>query len=74
MSLATAHPAKFADAVGMALCGEDGFKFDDVMPKEFLGLEGRQRRFRDVGRVKVEAMRNIILEEIGKEVGDFEGN
>jgi threonine synthase len=66
ISLATAHPAKFADAVKLALEGEEGFKFDEeVVPQELRGLEGRERRVRDVGAgVGVERWRQIVSEEV----------
>lgn len=44
ISLATAHPAKFAGAVDMALRGEKGYAFDDVLPPEFVGLEDKEQR------------------------------
>ncbi|MCJ1314046.1 threonine synthase [Agyrium rufum] len=47
--LATAHPAKFAAAVQLALKDEEGFEFErDVLPDEFRGLEGKERRVTDV--------------------------
>ncbi|XWX01722.1 hypothetical protein V2A60_009751 [Cordyceps javanica] len=45
ISLSTAHPAKFSGAVEKALAGEAGFDFAaQVLPKEFVGLETRERR------------------------------
>jgi threonine synthase len=44
ISLSTAHPAKFAGAVDMALRGEKGYSFDSVLPPEFIGLEAKERR------------------------------
>ncbi|KAL1956630.1 hypothetical protein VTO42DRAFT_6977 [Malbranchea cinnamomea] len=44
ISLSTAHPAKFAAAVDMALKGEKGYAFDKVLPPEFVGLEEKERR------------------------------
>ena len=50
VSLATAHPAKFSKAVEMALSGESGFRFEDVLPVEFKGLEKLPRRMERLER------------------------
>ncbi|KDB21462.1 threonine synthase [Trichophyton interdigitale MR816] len=44
ISLSTAHPAKFAEAVDAALRNEKGYSFDNVLPPEFVGLEKKERR------------------------------
>ncbi|KAI1929580.1 threonine synthase [Ophidiomyces ophidiicola] len=44
ISLATAHPAKFAQAVDLALRGQEGYSFDNILPPEFVGLEHKERR------------------------------
>jgi threonine synthase len=45
VSLSTAHPAKFADAVELALGGRPGFSFEQsVLPKEMAGLDKLERR------------------------------
>ena len=69
ISLATAHPAKFANAVDLALKDEQGYDFEKmVMPEEFRGLGEMERRVRDVpvgegiGEVK-----RIIEEELERE-------
>ena len=69
IALATAHPAKFASAVQLALGEADGFNFEtEVLPEEFVGLEKRQRRVRNVGRGEGTAgMRKLIGEEIEAE-------
>ena len=66
VALATAHPAKFAGAVRLALQNVEGFDFDgEVLPKEFVGLEDRERRVRFVGKAEgIEGMRRIIREEV----------
>ncbi|KKZ61428.1 threonine synthase [[Emmonsia] crescens] len=43
ISLSTAHPAKFAHAVDLALAGQEGYQFEDVLPPEFVGLEMKKR-------------------------------
>lgn len=71
VALATAHPAKFAAAVDLALGAENSFEFKDVMPKAFLGLEKRERRVRAVEKgAGMEGVRKIITEEVAREVGD----
>lgn len=71
VALATAHPAKFAAAVDLALGAETGFQFKDVMPDVFLGLEKRERRVRAVSMgAGMEGVRKIIVEEVAREVGD----
>ncbi|KAK2742712.1 threonine synthase [Myotisia sp. PD_48] len=44
ISLSTAHPAKFADAVDTALKNQTGYSFENVLPPEFIGLESKERR------------------------------
>jgi len=44
ISLATAHPAKFVHAVDLALKGQKGYAFEDVLPEVFKGFEGLERR------------------------------
>lgn len=56
ISLSTAHPAKFAAAVNMALEQEPGFDFEKVLPAEFAALAGKQTRVAEAenswGRVR----------------------
>lgn len=44
IALATAHPAKFSNAVEKALKHEQEFKFDDLLPEQLRGREQSQRR------------------------------
>ncbi|KAI9833507.1 MAG: hypothetical protein M1819_003666 [Sarea resinae] len=68
ISLATAHPAKFANAVEMSLKGQPGFKFEEVLPAEFIGLEQRERRVRNVAASEgLAGVRAIITEEVERE-------
>ena len=71
ISLATAHPAKFANAVQLALKDARGFDFEtEVSPKEFRGLEKMEKRVRVVGGdVGVEGMRELIGEMVAGEKG-----
>ncbi len=68
ITLATAHLAKFAKAVDVALKGEESFDFARVLPREFVGLDERERRVRKVDpRTGLEGIRNIIVEEVRRE-------
>ena len=44
VSLSTAHPAKFAAAVSMALQGAPDFSFDKVLPSELRELDSKETR------------------------------
>lgn len=69
ISLATAHPAKFANAVDLALKSEAGFSFDKVLPEEFVGLEQKERRVRVVPKdAGWEGVRTIVEEEVEAEL------
>ena len=69
VALATAHPAKFSGAVELALQGEAGFQFGDILPVQFAGLDKLPRR---VIRVRMadglEGIRRILLEEVEREL------
>lgn len=59
--LATAHPAKFSEAVSRALEGTSNFEFDrDVLPTEFQGLLQKERRVIQVDRAEVELVKQVI--------------
>lgn len=69
IALATAHPAKFANAVHLALHDEKGFSFDAILPEQFVGLEKKERRVRAVPReAGLEGMKKIIRDEVTKEI------
>jgi threonine synthase len=69
IALATAHPAKFANAVDLALKGEKDFSFDTVLPEEFVGLEKKEKRVRLVPKeAGWEGIRGIIEEEVKEEL------
>ena len=44
IALATAHPAKFSNAVELALKDEEGFEFQALLPEQFKGLDSLPRR------------------------------
>jgi len=65
ISLATAHPAKFAHAVDLALKGQDGYAFEDVLPEVFKGLEGLERRVVGIGGADLMGqVRKLIEREV----------
>ena len=69
ISLATAHPAKFANAVDLALKDEKGFTFDTILPEQFVGLDKMEKRVRLVRKDQgLSGMRSIIREEVAKEL------
>jgi threonine synthase len=70
ISLATAHPAKFANAVDLSLKGEEGFSFASVMPAEFEGLEKKEKRVTIVKRGEGwEGVRAIVEKQVAEELG-----
>lgn len=66
ISLATAHPAKFSNAVDLALADETGFQFErDVLPPEFVGLDKLPKRITYVQKsAGLEGIREIIKERV----------
>ncbi|KAG8991858.1 threonine synthase [Tulasnella sp. JGI-2019a] len=65
--LSTAHPAKFSEAVTLALSGQATFDFEkDVMPNEFKGLLEKERKVIDVERPDVELVKKVI-EDVAEE-------
>ena len=64
IALATAHPAKFANAVDLALKDEKDFNFDAVLPEEFVGLEKKERVRAVPKGAGREGIRGIVEEEV----------
>jgi len=74
VSLATAHPAKFSNAVTMALKDEGGFDFEKVLPEEFVGLEDRESRVTKVeGGAGWVGARAIVKKEVEVELKALNG-
>jgi threonine synthase len=68
ISLSTAHPAKFAGAVDMALKDEPGFSFEEnVLPPEFVGLEKKEKRVTSVDN-DWKAVREIVKKQVEEEL------
>lgn len=69
ISLSTAHPAKFASAVDLALRGQDGYDFNEVLPQEFVGLEQRESRSTPVpAGAGWQGVRTIVKSEVEQEL------
>lgn len=69
ISLSTAHPAKFASSVDLALRAEDGYDFNEVLPQEFIGLEQRESRVTPVrAGAGWQGVRDIIKAEVDQEL------
>ncbi|KAK8094139.1 threonine synthase [Apiospora hydei] len=68
ISLSTAHPAKFAGAVEMALKDESGFDFEkQVLPEEFVGLEKKEKRIAEVEN-DWKAVRELVKKQVEEEL------
>ncbi|KAL8825219.1 MAG: hypothetical protein Q9170_007879 [Blastenia crenularia] len=65
IALATAHPAKFSSAVEMALKEEPGFKFENILPKEFEKLHQLPKRVTEIKKSDgLEGLRRLIRERV----------
>ncbi|OTA54909.1 threonine synthase [Hypoxylon sp. EC38] len=68
ISLSTAHPAKFAGAVELALKDEPGFSFEEkVLPPEFHGLETKEKRVTEVDN-DWQKVREIVKKQVEEEL------
>ncbi|GES76720.1 threonine synthase [Rhizophagus clarus] len=65
--LATAHPAKFSQAVEKALENFKEFKFENILPKEFIGLLERERKVVFVERAEPPLVKQVIENELNNE-------
>jgi threonine synthase len=69
ISLSTAHPAKFANAVHDALQHEKGYLWENVEPTEFKGLEDKPRRVSHVKKSDGwEGVRRVVVAEVEAEL------
>ena len=61
IALATAHPAKFSKAVEEALKDEKDFRFQDLLPEQFVGLGELEKRKYDFKKSEgIEGLRKFI--------------
>jgi threonine synthase len=68
IALSTAHPAKFAGAVTVALKDEEGFKFEEkVLPPEFVGLDKKEKRVSEAPN-DWKAVRELVKAQVEEEL------
>jgi len=66
VSLSTAHPAKFSEAVAKALSSFSAFDFNrDVLPEEFQGLLQKEQRVIEVESADVDLVKSVIESKVG---------
>lgn len=69
ISLATAHPAKFSNAVERALPDEKAYFEEKVLPAEFKGLEDKPRRVSLVKKTDGwQGVRKVVIAEVEAEL------
>jgi threonine synthase len=69
ISLATAHPAKFANAVELALPEQKEYFQEKVLPAEFKGLEDKPRRVSHAKKSEGwQGVRKIVIAEVEAEL------
>lgn len=67
ISLSTAHPAKFAEAVNNALSGFENYSFErDVLPDELKKLSTLPKKLKFIEKADVELVKAAIDEELAK--------
>ncbi|USP74523.1 uncharacterized protein yc1106_01797 [Curvularia clavata] len=68
IALATAHPAKFANAVELALPDQKEYFLEKVLPAEFKGLEDKPRRVSHVKKAEGwQGVRKVVVAEVEAE-------
>lgn len=68
VSLSTAHPAKFANAVDQALTGTEGYDFEaKVLPSEFVGMDKKEKRVNFVENDWT-AVRELVKTQVEEEL------
>ncbi|CAG8551339.1 2152_t:CDS:2 [Diversispora eburnea] len=68
--LATAHPAKFSMAVEESLKDFKDFKFEEILPKEFVGLLEKEKNIVYVERADPELVKKAIKKELEIELSN----
>ncbi|CAK5269921.1 unnamed protein product [Mycena citricolor] len=69
--LSTAHPAKFSEAVNLALKNNASFNFEqDVLPTEFVGLLDKERNVISVPRADINLVKEVIESFAEKDTKD----
>jgi threonine synthase len=68
VALSTAHPAKFAEAVDLALKGIPGYSFEnDVLPEQFKEMATKESKKLFAEDTNLDTLKNIIIEQLSKE-------
>jgi threonine synthase len=68
ISLSTAHPAKFSEAVNLALKDENGFDFEKrVLPPELASLAQMEKRVTTVEN-SWETVREIVKKQVAEDM------
>ncbi|CCH46905.1 threonine synthase [Wickerhamomyces ciferrii] len=68
ISLSTAHPAKFAEAVNQSLSSIEGYSFEkEVLPEELKQLSTKELKIKLIDEANVEVVKAAIIEELQKE-------
>ncbi|KAJ8101939.1 tryptophan synthase beta subunit-like PLP-dependent enzyme [Lipomyces tetrasporus] len=67
VALSTAHPAKFADAVNLALTCKDDYSFDNVLPDAFKALKALPKKVTVIERPDTELVKAAIEKELNDE-------
>ncbi|KAK9359045.1 tryptophan synthase beta subunit-like PLP-dependent enzyme [Lipomyces starkeyi] len=67
VSLSTAHPAKFGDAVDQALQGKDAYSFDNVLPDAFKALKNLPKKVTVIEKPDKELVKAAIEQELKDE-------
>ncbi|KAF4310665.1 putative threonine synthase [Botryosphaeria dothidea] len=68
ISLATAHPAKFSQAVQLALKDQPEFDFATVLPEQFIGLEQKEKRVTVVKKSEgLAGIRSLVIKRVEEE-------
>ncbi|EQL02956.1 hypothetical protein G6O67_007977 [Ophiocordyceps sinensis] len=67
ISLSTAHPAKFAAAVNLALEQEPGFDFEKVLPADFAALVDKETRVSEADN-SWEKVRDMVMAQVEKDL------
>jgi threonine synthase len=64
VSLSTAHPAKFANAVDLALKELPRFSFSSILPQEFKDMDNKEKRLRYISKDEgYQGVANMIIQQ-----------
>jgi threonine synthase len=67
VSLSTAHPCKFANAVNDALENMEGYSWDDIIPADVQALLGdKEQRVTYIPKADPDLVKNVIVEQVSR--------